>query len=349
MKLHMQDNSATLIDNTFIDRYMATANGEFVKLYLYLLRCVGSGRELSISSIADFFDHTEKDVRRALSYWEKLNLLKLKYDDGGSITDIVFCPGQTTEETEVSVSGSLQEPEIPTKRSLTTPRKKQLREEEDIRQLIFVAETYFGRVLTSTEITNLMYYYDTLHFSFELIEYLIEYCASKGNPGPRYMEKVALEWYRDGISTVGQAKKQSSQYSRDYYQIFAALGIQGRAPAPKEIEYMDRWLRVWSFPFEIILEACERTIMQTHQPSFSYADGILKKWHEQEVSSLADIEALDREHEKTKEYSRQKAKSDSVTGSKVSNRFNNFRQRDYDFTILERQLLQAQTAKTGNM
>ena len=81
MRLHLQsDNGVTLVENVFIDQYMPGANGEYVKLYLYLLRCAGTGRELSISSIADFFDHTEKDVRRALTYWEKLSLLKLRYD-----------------------------------------------------------------------------------------------------------------------------------------------------------------------------------------------------------------------------------------------------------------------------
>ena len=30
--------SATSVSNTFIDEYMSDANGEFVKIYLYLLR-----------------------------------------------------------------------------------------------------------------------------------------------------------------------------------------------------------------------------------------------------------------------------------------------------------------------
>ena len=36
------DNGVTLIDNSFIDHYMADANGEFVKIYLYLVRCACS-------------------------------------------------------------------------------------------------------------------------------------------------------------------------------------------------------------------------------------------------------------------------------------------------------------------
>ena len=78
MKLHLSSSGGvTLIENIFIDQYMPKANGEFVKLYLYLLRCADTERELTLSSIADVFDHTEKDVKRALAYWEKLKLLKL--------------------------------------------------------------------------------------------------------------------------------------------------------------------------------------------------------------------------------------------------------------------------------
>ena len=91
MKLHLpNDSGVTPVENRFIDLYMPSANGEFVKLYLYLLRCAHSGRELSVSSIADFFDHIEKDVKRALSYWEKLSLLQLQCDEVGNITDIYF-------------------------------------------------------------------------------------------------------------------------------------------------------------------------------------------------------------------------------------------------------------------
>ena len=89
MKLHLpQDGGVTIIENDFIDLYMPYANGEFVKVYLYILRCEGCGVELSVSSIADVFNHTESDVHRALTYWEKLRLLKLQYDEGGALSDI---------------------------------------------------------------------------------------------------------------------------------------------------------------------------------------------------------------------------------------------------------------------
>ena len=64
---------ATLVENEFIDKYMAEANGEYVKVYLLLLRykCDPSVN-LGVSEIADILDCTEKDVNRALDYWTKM-------------------------------------------------------------------------------------------------------------------------------------------------------------------------------------------------------------------------------------------------------------------------------------
>ena len=49
--LHNSNLSATYVSNQFIDHYMTSANGEYVKVYLYLLRCMGSDHcSFSISS-----------------------------------------------------------------------------------------------------------------------------------------------------------------------------------------------------------------------------------------------------------------------------------------------------------
>lgn len=74
------NNADTRVSNKFIDEYMVDANGEFVKIYLYLLRCIGAGNfECSISAIADRFCHTEADTIRAIKYWEKQGLINVSY------------------------------------------------------------------------------------------------------------------------------------------------------------------------------------------------------------------------------------------------------------------------------
>ena len=46
----------TIVPNQFIDRFMPSANGEFVKVYLYLLRCIHShASNCTISEIAEYY------------------------------------------------------------------------------------------------------------------------------------------------------------------------------------------------------------------------------------------------------------------------------------------------------
>lgn len=73
----------TSIHNSFIEDYMLEANGSYVKVYLYLAKCIQYGESgLSISSLADRMDNTEKDILRALQYWEKKKLLSINRKDG---------------------------------------------------------------------------------------------------------------------------------------------------------------------------------------------------------------------------------------------------------------------------
>lgn len=82
--------STTFIHNIFIENYMLSANGSYVEVYIYLAKCIQAGeKNLSVSSLADKMDNTEKDILRALNYWEKNNLINLlKNGPGNEITGI---------------------------------------------------------------------------------------------------------------------------------------------------------------------------------------------------------------------------------------------------------------------
>lgn len=74
--LHSENNeTVTCVPNVFIDELMADADGEYVKIYLYLLRCMNAPEEsFSISGMADKFEHTEKDIKRALAYLSLIHI-----------------------------------------------------------------------------------------------------------------------------------------------------------------------------------------------------------------------------------------------------------------------------------
>ena len=98
-----QESGVTGIPNVFIDRYLPEADGEYVKVYLLLLRSFCSGQGVTVGKLADLLDDTERDVLRALRYWDKKGILQLVTDGGREIREIRFLP---VRETDVSVNDS---------------------------------------------------------------------------------------------------------------------------------------------------------------------------------------------------------------------------------------------------
>ena len=81
--------------------------------------------------------------------------------------------------------------------------------------MIMIVEQYIGKPLSSNEARTIYFISEQLHFSEELIDYLVEYCVGLGKKDFRYIEKVALNWAEDGISTAAQARKAVLSGSRN--------------------------------------------------------------------------------------------------------------------------------------
>lgn len=331
---YVQGN-ATLLENEFIDKYMPVANGEYVKVYLLLLRYMGDpSKELSISAIADTLDCTEKDVTRALNYWKKQGLLD--YETSTAPSAAISDEPPVTLRKPAPVA-PVPEVCIP---SPSVPKRSQNNRDE-FREILHVTEQYLGKTLTQTESKTIIYFYDELGMSADLIEYLIEYCVENGHKSIHYIKKVGMSWHDRGITTVQEAKESSEQYSQNSYAVLNAYGIRGRAPAASEIAYIKRWNHEYGFSSELIVEACNRTMNAIHQPSFDYTDSILKNWMDKNVHTLSDVRELDLAYQKDKTL--QSAPSRTKATKPSRNKFNNFEGRTYtNMDDLTRKLIETQ-------
>ena len=371
-------NDVTVLSNVFIDRFMLRAGGEFVKVYIYLMRMLGSPQEaFGLSQMADSLLCTEGDILRALKYWENEKLVSLIYE-GNALTGItLLTPWNKADEISVNAeqdfpvqenplsnlenaaavssqdtafpvpdrTGSSSSSPAPSKplsesRHLTPDRVKKLKQNEDIVQLLYIAEQYLGKTLTPTETRKILFFYDELHMSVDLIDYLIEYCVGRDHRSIRYIETVAMAWKEEGITTVEMAKDSASRYSKEYFTVLKAMGITNRNPADTEIALINTWTKEYGFTMDLIQEACSRTVLQTGQPSFPYADKILQSWSKKKIRTLEDVRLQDAQHQKRK---LEKAAKTPAPLPKATNRFNNFHQRDYDFAEYEKKLLNNST------
>lgn len=345
----------TLLSNSFIDNYMKDANDAQLKIYLYLLRRLGSGQAASVSEIADFFNHTEREVLRSLKYWEKLKLLAIEYDESKNVSGIRFLKGTdepvTVAAPAVAAATAVVSATAITEKAEETPAEKidpykkpsysadqlsAFKNKENIRQLFFIAESYMGRQLSVSDMKSILYLSDCLHFSDDLIDYLLQYCVDRGKKDFKYIEAVALNWAQSGVTTPKQAEKFAAKYDKSVYTIMKELG-KNNTPTKKELEYIIRWTKEYGFSQDIIAIACERTVLATDSHRFEYAEGILSNWKKEDVHHKSDIQRIDAQYQKSRQS---RSSSSAASSSQVSsNRFNQFPQRDYDYDALEAMLL----------
>lgn len=353
--LHAEGISdVTIVPNIFIDEYMPTANGAYVKVFMYLLRCFGGNcPEVTISSIADRLDNTEKDIIRALNYWAKLNLLTLSHNIQKEITAINLVDlnnGQTSKPATPdfvspldSAAVSINTETSPAKRpSYSTEKIAQLTNNDEIKWAMHIVEIYLDRPLKPMDIQLILYLYEELQFSAELIMYLYEYCVSKGKKNVSYIEAVALTWAEKGIETEEKAKESTATYNDHFNAVNKAFGLN-RTPGQIERQYISKWVQVFGYPDEIITEACNRAILRTQKPDFKYTDKILETWFKKGVKNKTDITRLDEEFAKGNRT--RNTNKTMNTQKTTTNKFNQYPQRSYtaqDYADLERKLLNKQ-------
>jgi len=384
--------SIVSLPSEFIDKYMLKANGDYIKVYLFMLR--NADRLINPEIIADALELTIKDVERAIAYWCKSGALIEKAENigklgtGDDFEEILITKGMPSKEeleearriltaakevykrremieagmeaealkkenikaesqdeaenTKENIQETVDSPkdteaetghESETKpeevkeeapklpdRSLVDLTK--LKGDEDFQELVFCVQTYTEKIFTPTDTEKLAYLYDVVGMSKDLLEYIAEVSVQKGKKSINYIERVALSFHEKGITTVEEAKEDNVKYFNENKAVLKAFGIYDRVLAPVELRFVKKWFDEYGFSTEIVVEAISRTVLNTSSQSFSYADGILTRWHNENVRTLSDIKAQDEKHD-------EKVKSAPKTSNIVStSKFNNFEQRN---------------------
>lgn len=334
----------TTVSNFFIDEYMPKANGDFVKVYIHLLRLINSREsDFDLNSIADAFNFTEGDILRALKYWEGLGLLSLSKNENNIINGVRLEPFGKDKHYfkgvhSMQLDSSLNtEVNLPSRKKYSSNEIEEFAKNNQVGQLMFIAQAYLAKPLSSSDINCLLYMYDSLSLTTDFIEYIMETCISDGHKSMSYIEKTASTLFSNGITDIASAKEYKKNNSNLNKKILDAFGITGRLPGKDEKNFISKWQNDFGYGEDMIIEACNRTLSHTHVPNFKYANTILACWHKSGVKKLSDIEKLDRQHamETARKYEAKRAAGVNTPklkgGQKISDR-------NYDFSSLEKQL-----------
>ena len=312
----------TPVSNIFIEKYMPKARGEFIKVYLLMLKYNTCG-EMGVTSsiLATSLNLLESDVLNALNYWNDEGLIKLIPIDKIGNFNIEFV--------DLVKESKSQSKEINLLQALNKNSTKDML--NDIERLL-------GRPLSPKEMTTYLSWQDDFNFSSELILILFEYCVSRGKSDYRYIEKVAMAWKDMNITTVEEAqnyiKKNEDKWVKIRH-ILNYLGIKNPELMKPQEEMLDKWINDFNFPLDVIEKACNICFQRLNRADFKYIDGILSNWNKNNLKTIAAIEEKD-------------SKPSGITPSKgnytsnnskrfIGQNINNKSSKDYD--DLEKELL----------
>lgn len=360
----------TLVPNAFIDEFLGKANGEFLKVYLILLRYMSSGAyQLDLDQIADILLMTESDVLRGLKYFQKEGLLTLHFN-GRELKEIQFTqlnptspdnqptikhntessfePAENYDHYAPQHEAPVEEPKVPMqpessmshlrvisqKPDYSNAQIADFSRQDDFTQLFYITQKLLGKTLSNYETQTLISLNDWLGLPIDVIELLVEYCADNDHRSIRYIEKVAVDWADNGINTLEKARVRTETYKKSYFVILKAYGITDRSPTPNQIAMMDKWLNTYHLDISLIVEACERTISQINKAEMRYTDSILNTWYKNGVRTLQDVTQLDSSYQQISQ------KRPEPKKQRAAGHFNNYDQRSYDYDELEKKALE---------
>lgn len=314
----------TPVNNVFIEKYMPQARGEFIKIYLLMLKHNISG-EFGVSSsiLASSLNLLESDIMNALNYWNDQGVVKFtQIDKMGNFNveflDLVDEPIKPKKQVDLlEALGS-----------------------ENTKGMLKDIEMLLARPLSPNEMSTYLNWQKEFGFSSELILILMEYCISKSKSDSRYIEKVALSWYDLKITTIDQAQnliKKTEDKWVNIRKVLTYLGITNTDIMKPQQDLIEKWLLIYKFPNEVILKACDICFERLNRADFKYIDGILTNWNKNDIRTLEDIALKDankttRNIKYTKNYN-------NNNNEKAPLKFNNFEGREYDYDSLEKKLL----------
>ncbi|MBN7577240.1 DnaD domain protein [Clostridium beijerinckii] len=313
----------TPVNNVFIEKYMPQARGEFVKVYLLMLKYTISG-ELGVSSsiLASSLNLLESDIMNAFNYWNDQGVIKLTQIDKMGNFNVEFID-------------LVEEPSKPTKQVDLLEALDSTNTKDMLKDI----ETLLARPLSPNEMSLYLNWQKEFGFSSELILILMEYCISKGKSDSRYIEKVAIAWHDQKIATIEQAQnliKKAEDKWINIRKILTYLGINNTDIMKPQQDLIEKWLLIYKYSNEIIFKACDVCFERLNRADFKYIDGILSNWNKNNIRTLEDIALKDNKNSKNNKYQKT---YNTNNNDKSSLKFNNFEAREYDYDSLEKKLL----------
>ncbi len=331
--INPEDNNIfTPLDNKFIDNYMAGAHGDYIKVYIYLLRISSSNnKKFETSEVARTLKITESDLIKALKYWTQKGLIKsvIEGEDIKSISISAINDNAGAREDDMRAGYSDDDCKIVKfKKKYDEKLFEKYSSDEEFVVFAKIIGRYFSSNLNVAEINMLINLIEKYDFKYDDLIFIAEQLSSNGINSVKSLESKCLSLVENGIRKLEDIKK----YMRDNNETYAAIlkklnpKINTYHISEDNIFTMDKWIYDYDMPFDMIYLACERTVQYLKDKDLghqiNYTNQIISNWHIKGIKTVEKVMATE-----------PKAMKKTKQGKKVFN----YEQHNYDFSGAEEQ------------
>ena len=263
----------TNVENIFINEYMASAPGDYVKVYLFGQMYADLGADISREEMARHLSMEDEDVLKAWTYWEQMGAIRKirKNPDNQFDYDVEF----------VSLKGQLYGEKTVKKSYGAEQSLHSMMSDNEIKEMFTEIERLLGRVISTTEMLEITSWIQDFNIGPELIVYGYKYSVRRKKKDIKYIAKVIKNWAENNLRDVMSVEHYLNEYETRmslYNRVFQALGFNRNA-TEEERRIMDGWFGDMGFTIDKVLEACKKTAGISN-PNLNYVNKVLTSWHE---------------------------------------------------------------------
>ena len=300
-------NSIFAVPTKVAEEKLKLSSASQLRVLLYVL--AHNNINLTNQQIGQALSMHEEDVKDDLMYWVNEGILSFSNNEyspseenlseNNTKTDIL----QNSEKSDKkqNINDSDETPLKPYKTIMTRAQKPShtfiaqlVSRDKTLVDLLNEIQMSLGKTLSNSDTATIVYLYDTCGLSAPVIMMLVQYCITINKPNLRTIERIGIQWADEGVETVIDAEnkiKDARQSNLDFSKVSSVFGIHNAGtPSAKQLSYSKKWVSVWKFSDEMLREAYERCLDAKGEMKFSYIDGILKRWYNDGIKNISDIE-----------------------------------------------------------
>ena len=311
MKLEKNDKSIlfsyTELPDVFFTEYLSQANGDYIKVYLFILFLSKFDKDIKLNDLSKKLNISFSTIQAALSFWEDAGVITKKLN-GYTINSLQEIELNKAYKPNLSI----------TKEKIEANSKNQYRASA----IESINKMYFQGVMSPSWYSYIDLWFKKYEFDEQVMVALFDSCFNKSALNKNYVQAVAENWAGHGVKSYNDLEMYSQKHENMAKLKKAIAKKLGRYTPFTEFEenYIEKWVLDYNYSLDIINIALKKTTSKAN-PTFDYFDKLISNWHEHNLKTVTEIE---------KYMADLKQKNKNIETLKKQTNYNNYNKRTYD-------------------